>query len=152
MAGRNTELPTSVGHDITHVLDSPNTTDRPIFCITRRESLNHSLGLGNWFWYRMGRASSALERRAREGGSYLVRVSLAQTGRWLTGLGRVPADEIASAPEDLTADQIEALSTTSDGPFGRLRHLAPIVQMSETRARWERPAVPLDHHEPVWPD
>ena len=29
----------------------------------------------------------ALARRAREGGSYLVRVSLAQTGRWVDALG-----------------------------------------------------------------
>ena len=31
----------------------------------------------------------ALARRAREGGSYLVRVSLAQTARWVDALGRV---------------------------------------------------------------
>src|SRR5437660_1753602 len=32
----------------------------------------------------------ALARRAREGGSWLVRISLAQTGRWLVGRGTVP--------------------------------------------------------------
>src|SRR6266498_3750172 len=31
----------------------------------------------------------ALARRAREGGSWLVRISLAQTGRWLVGRGQV---------------------------------------------------------------
>jgi len=30
----------------------------------------------------------ALARRAREGGSWLVRISLAQTGRWLVGRAR----------------------------------------------------------------
>jgi hypothetical protein len=33
-----------------------------------------------------------------------------------------------------------------------LRHLAPVVQMSETRARWTRPPVPLGTHPPCWPD
>src|SRR4029434_9464669 len=41
-------------------------------------------------------AQMALARRAREGGSYLVRVSLAQTGRWVDALGRV---EGRSTPE-----------------------------------------------------
>src|SRR5262245_60530148 len=35
-------------------------------------------------------AMVALGRRAREGGSWLVRISLAQTGRWLVGRGEVP--------------------------------------------------------------
>ena len=34
-------------------------------------------------------ARVALGRRAREGGSWLVRISLAQTGRWLVGRGQV---------------------------------------------------------------
>jgi crotonobetainyl-CoA:carnitine CoA-transferase CaiB-like acyl-CoA transferase len=34
-------------------------------------------------------AMMALMRKAREGGSWHVRVSLAQTGRWLAGLGRL---------------------------------------------------------------
>ncbi len=34
-------------------------------------------------------AMMALARKAQEGGSWHVRVSLAQTGHWLTGLGRV---------------------------------------------------------------
>jgi hypothetical protein len=33
-----------------------------------------------------------------------------------------------------------------------LRHLAPVVQMSETRARWTRPPVPLGTHPACWPD
>src|ERR687885_440517 len=36
-------------------------------------------------------AMVALARRAREGGSWLVRISLAQTGRWLVDRGEVPA-------------------------------------------------------------
>lgn len=92
----------------------------------------------------------ALRRRAQEGGSYEVRLSLAQTGRWLTRLDPVPDEEIVKAAPDLPPERIEQLSTTTDSVFGPLTHLAPIVQLSETPARWERPAVPLDHDPPEW--
>src|SRR5262249_55097088 len=36
-------------------------------------------------------AIAALRKRAEHGGSYLVRISLAQTGRWLASLPRVDA-------------------------------------------------------------
>jgi crotonobetainyl-CoA:carnitine CoA-transferase CaiB-like acyl-CoA transferase len=92
----------------------------------------------------------ALGRRAREGGSYLVRVSLAQTAKWVTGLGRVPARLAAEVPRDLTPERVEQLSISADTPNGRLRFLAPVAQLSETPAHWDRPAVPLDHDPPVW--
>ena len=34
---------------------------------------------------------------------------------------------------------------------GRLRHLQPVVQLSETPPHWARPSVPLGYHKPVWP-
>ena len=95
---------------------------------------------------------TALHRRATEGGSYLVRVSLAQTGRWLTSLPRIDAEQAATAEDDLPAEEIAALSTSSDSPFGRLTHLAPVARLSETATRWERPAVPIDHDDAVWLD
>jgi crotonobetainyl-CoA:carnitine CoA-transferase CaiB-like acyl-CoA transferase len=96
-------------------------------------------------------AMVALARRAREGGSWLVRISLAQTGRWLVGQGQVPVSELQDVPRDFTADEIARWSTTSDTPVGRLRHLGPVVRLSKTPPRWERPTVPLGYHEPVWP-
>ena len=89
----------------------------------------------------------ALSRRAHEGGSYRVRLSLAQTGRWLAGLPRVACDGVAA---DLPRERLDALMMTSETPFGRLRHLAPVAQLSETPARWDRPSVPLDHDTPEW--
>ena len=96
-------------------------------------------------------AMVALARRAHEGGSWLVRISLAQTGRWLVGRGQVPDAELTNVPKEFTKDELERWSMTSDTPAGRLHHLAPVVQLSETPARWARPTVPLGHHEPVWP-
>ena len=94
----------------------------------------------------------ALHRRATEGGSWLVRASLAQTGRWLVNRGQVAEPALEGVPEEFGDDEIARWSTTSDTPHGRLSHLGPVVQLSETAARWERPTVPLGHHEPVWPE
>jgi crotonobetainyl-CoA:carnitine CoA-transferase CaiB-like acyl-CoA transferase len=96
-------------------------------------------------------AMVALARRAREGGSWLVRISLAQTGRWLVGRGQVPESALKDVPKEFTPTEIERWSITSDTPVGKLQHLAPVVQLSETPARWARPTVPLGYHEPAWP-
>ena len=93
----------------------------------------------------------ALARRATEGGSWQVSISLAQIGRWLVGRGQVSEDELRAVPEDFTAEEIARWSTASDLSIGRVSHLAPVLQLSETRPHWSRPAVPLGHHEPVWP-
>jgi hypothetical protein len=92
-------------------------------------------------------AQMALARRAREGGSYLVRVSLAQTGRWVDGLGRVDG---RSTP-DLAPDAVQDLMADMDTPFGRLRHVRPAAQLAETPAFWSRPTVPPGTHAAVWP-
>ena len=94
----------------------------------------------------------ALARRVTEGGSWLVSISLAQTGRWLVGRGQVPEDELRDVPEDFTPEEIASWSTFSDLSIGRVSHLAPVLQLSETHPHWSRPAVPLGHHEPVWPE
>jgi crotonobetainyl-CoA:carnitine CoA-transferase CaiB-like acyl-CoA transferase len=96
-------------------------------------------------------AMVALARRAREGGSWLVRISLAQVGKWLLDLGEVPGASLKDVPAEFGNDELERWSTTSETPSGRLRHLKPVVQMSETPPRWARPSVPLGYHRPVWP-
>ena len=94
----------------------------------------------------------ALGRRVREGGSWLVRISLAQTGRWLVDLGQVPEGELQGVPTEFTPQEIEGWTTSSDVPRGRLHHLAPVLQLSETQPYWARPTVPLGYHDPVWPE
>ncbi len=49
------------------------------------------------------------------------------------------------------ASELERWSTVSETPSGRLRHLKPAVQLSETPPYWARPSVPLGYHRPVWP-
>jgi crotonobetainyl-CoA:carnitine CoA-transferase CaiB-like acyl-CoA transferase len=96
-------------------------------------------------------AMVALARRAREGGSWLVRISLAQVGRWLVSRGEVPEAELGKATKEFTQAELDRWSMVSETPVGRLRHLAPVLQLSETPAHWARPTVPLGHHQPVWP-
>jgi hypothetical protein len=97
-------------------------------------------------------AMVALARRVQEGGSWLVRVSLARTGKFIVDRGLLDAAALESVPDDLPAEEIARLTTETQTPIGRLHHLAPVVQMSETRARWARPPVPLGTHPPRWPD
>jgi crotonobetainyl-CoA:carnitine CoA-transferase CaiB-like acyl-CoA transferase len=96
-------------------------------------------------------AMVALGRRAREGGSWLVRISLAQTGHWLVSRGQVPEAALTGVPKEFRPEELAHWSTTSDTPAGRLGHLKPVVQLSETPPHWARPSVPLGYNEPVWP-
>src|SRR5579872_4560346 len=93
----------------------------------------------------------ALKRRATEGGSWLVRMSLAQTGRWLVDRGQVPEAELKDIPSEFTPAELESWSMESVTPAGKLRHLAPTLQLTETQPYWARPTVPLGYHQPVWP-
>ena len=94
---------------------------------------------------------AALARRAREGGSWLVRVSLARTGKWIVDRGLVPQGALEGVPDDLSEAEIQALCTETDAPDGKIRHLKPVVGLSETPPYWARPPVPLGYHPPVWP-
>ena len=96
-------------------------------------------------------AMVALGRRAREGGSWLVRISLAQTGRWLVDRGEVPGPALKNVAKEFPQAEIDRWSIESETPVGRLRHLGPTVSLSETPPRWARPSVPLGYNEPVWP-
>lgn len=89
---------------------------------------------------------AALSRRAQEGGSYQVRVSLAGTGRWITDLGTTCDPAGATGIGDVEPWMTE--STRADGTT--LRHLAPVVQLSGTPARWDRPSPPLGADPAEW--
>ena len=94
----------------------------------------------------------ALNRRVHEGGSWLVRISLAQVGRWLVSQGEIPEADLTNIPAEFTPEEIASWSTVSDTPMGKLGHLGPVLSLSETPPRWVRTSVPLGHHDPVWPE
>lgn len=92
-------------------------------------------------------ALGALLRRAREGGSYRVDVSLTAASMFVMDLGLVAAPQAESLfgldplPSDLQG-------TTT--PFGEVVHPAPITQYSETKPYWDKPCVYYGSGQPVW--
>jgi len=82
---------------------------------------------------------AALERRARLGGSYWVRVSLARTGMWLRGLGR--RDDAAATPAG--ADELAGWQgRMAASHWGALRYLRPAVEIGGVATGWVRPPAP----------
>lgn len=90
----------------------------------------------------------ALARRAREGGSYHVRVSLCQSGMFIYRQGTVA---FPGYGRDLSTAELDALRVESRPKFGPLRHLGPLLKFSETPARWIRPTPVLGGDAPAWP-
>ena len=93
-------------------------------------------------------AMATLARRAKEGGSWHIRVSLARSGRWLQSLGRV-ANGFDCTDPGLKA-VLDLTEQTGSG-FGRLTAVRHAAQMSDTPCHWARPAMPLGSHQPIWP-
>jgi len=89
----------------------------------------------------------ALARRAVEGGSYTVNASLCQSGMLLYRQGRVA---FTGEGTELAPEEIEALSMESATAYGTLRHLAPVIEYSETPGRWNRPSPALGSDRPEW--
>ncbi len=82
---------------------------------------------------------AALRRRAREGGSYHVRVSLTRAAMWYASLGRFPDTKF-----DLSGPNNRMISPeilVADTPYGQVRRLGPQVKLSRTPGRWRTPLV-----------
>jgi crotonobetainyl-CoA:carnitine CoA-transferase CaiB-like acyl-CoA transferase len=86
-------------------------------------------------------------RRAREGGSWRVRVTLAGTGLWLRSLGRVEHGFAAPEPD---AAEVAPLLETRDTAFGRLATVRHAARMERTPAHWALPAAPLGSAPASW--
>lgn len=114
-------------------------------------------------------ATAALLRRAREGGSYHVTVSLARCAMWYQSLGLVPEAERAFGKnyfrniwkltqsdlprmaQELRQRLIEPATLVRNTPLGTLRRLAPAVTFSDTPSEWNDPIlVPRGSSLPTW--
>lgn len=89
--------------------------------------------------------SAALRRQQLEGGSWHVRVSLAQTAMWFRSLGRVPEGVSIQKPD--IAPYLDELDS-GYGKLGAVRHSAVF---SRTPAWWPRPSMPPGSHPMAWP-
>ena len=92
-------------------------------------------------------AMVALARRATEGGSWHVRLSLAQTGRWLQSLGQIEGGRRAP---DVTLDDVRDCLETVESPFGRVLGTSPAESLSETPPFFGRAPVPIGTDEARW--
>lgn len=91
----------------------------------------------------------ALARRAREGGSYHVRVSLCQSGMFIYRQGKT---EFSEPKMGLSPDELDAIRVHSDTEQGPIRHLGPVLRLSETTPGWSRPTPVLGGDAPQWLD
>ena len=82
----------------------------------------------------------ALGRRAREGGSYHVRVSLCQSAMMIYRQGKT--DHLTDDPH-LAAAEVDALRVESHTHLGHIRHLGPVLRLSQTMPRWALPTPQL---------
>jgi crotonobetainyl-CoA:carnitine CoA-transferase CaiB-like acyl-CoA transferase len=89
----------------------------------------------------------ALARRAREGGSYHVRVSLCRSGMYIYKQGKVAYPQPDMGPSQA---ELDAIMTESNGGHGPLKHLAPVVRLSETKPYWDKPSPVLGSSRPEW--
>ncbi|MDA1098477.1 MAG: CoA transferase [Proteobacteria bacterium] len=107
------------------------------------QALDHASG-----YFMAAAAMATLARQAEQGGSWHIRVSLARTGRWIQSLGQIDNGfDIA----DPTLDDIHDLMEESPSGFGQLTAVRHAAQLAVTPTSWERPAVPLGSHPPIWP-
>jgi CoA-transferase family III len=117
-------------------------------------------------------ATAALIRRAKEGGSYHVTVSLTRNATWYQSLGVVPPEERSFAENPLHLFGTLAPSEVAkigesvgrlkqrllapdvivrETPLGELHRLAPAVRYSVTPADWTDPILtPMGASPPTW--
>lgn len=126
------------GMNLEEAAAAGETKPKPLPCQALDHASGYLLALG---------AMAGLLRRAREGGSWHVRVALATTGHWIRSLGRV--ENGLACPEQRFED-IADLLEEGESPFGRLTTVRDAARLSETPPYWARPSMPLGTHAPRW--
>ena len=91
------------------------------------QALDHATG-----YLAAAGAMTALARQSREGGSFHVRVSLAQTGRWIASLPRVEAQGVP----DPTLDDVRDLTSELPSAWGALTYVRPPGTLSTAPIEW----------------
>jgi len=94
--------------------------------------------------------AAALLRRAREGGSYHVCVSLTRASMWLQELGRLPVEMWPQARLPMVPDPEHMMTLSSS--LGLLTVPKPIAQYSKTPAYWASAPEPFGASAPAWQD
>ena len=91
---------------------------------------------------------AALRRRAKEGGSYHVRISLTRAAMWYQSLGRFANTDFVPGPDQV---MVPPETITRQTPYGEIHRLAPQVKLSKTPGRWRDPLVAVRGGDrPLW--
>tara|TARA_A100001037_G_scaffold289673_1_gene301662 strand:- start:925 stop:2331 length:1407 start_codon:yes stop_codon:yes gene_type:complete len=91
-------------------------------------------------------AISALQKQMKEGGSWLVDVSLAQTGHYLTSLGQqnhINSYDKNLKNRNLYIERVESL-------FGTVEYTKPAAVLSETPGKWNLTPSNFGTYAPSW--
>lgn len=91
---------------------------------------------------------AALYRRATEGGSYHVKVSLARSTMWVQDFGLVDVGDVTGLPK---TDTYPAQTISVDTAYGPVANLAPPVTFSNLILPGTDRLVPYGSDPPTWP-
>ncbi|WP_339712537.1 CoA transferase [uncultured Sneathiella sp.] len=89
----------------------------------------------------------ALARRAVEGGSYHVRVSLCRSAMFLQDQGRI---DYPSEGMGIPDEEARSLQMDSETTYGQVRHLGPVIRFSESTPGWSWPSPALGADKAEW--
>ncbi len=103
-------------------------------------------------WLAQVGAVAALRRRAAEGGSFHVHVSLTRVALWIQSLGLLDRDWARSTAEsgEDRHRYLDPHTFTADTPLGAYQGVTDQVEMSQTPGRYDPVLVPRGSSEPVW--
>ena len=102
-------------------------------------------------WLLAAGITEALCRRATEGGSYRVHVSLTRAALWILGLGVFDRDYAhATAGSDEQHAYLDPETFEADTPLGRYQGVTDQVRMSATPGRYDPVLVPRGACPPRW--
>ena len=91
---------------------------------------------------------AALHRRAVEGGSYHVKVSLARSAMWVQEMGLLDVSSQANVPD---TDSYPAQTVSIDTAYGPVTSLAPPLRFSNLTLPSAERLVPYGADLPAWP-
>jgi crotonobetainyl-CoA:carnitine CoA-transferase CaiB-like acyl-CoA transferase len=89
----------------------------------------------------------ALARRAVEGGSYHVKVSLCRSAMFLQDQGRI---DYPREGMGISEEEVRPLQMDSETTYGHIRHLGPVIRFSESKPGWAWPSPALGADRAEW--
>ncbi|MGV9713920.1 CoA transferase [Gordonia sp. NPDC003424] len=107
-------------------------------------------------WLMTAGIVEALTRRARDGGSYKVHVSLTRAALWIVGMGVFDKEYASVTANGGTGDErhryLDPETFTADTGLGRYQGVTEQVSMSRTPGRYRTVLVPKGSCRPAWTD